>query len=65
MAKKAKLWAFWGILVFFLLNYPLLQIFNRDSSLAGIPLLVFYLFVVWILAIIGLLALGGRLISRK
>lgn len=65
MAKKAKLWAFWGILVFLLLNYPLLQIFNRDSSLAGFPLLVFYLFVVWILAIIGLFALGGRLTSRK
>jgi hypothetical protein len=65
MVKKAKLWALWGILVFLLLNYPLLQIFNRDASLAGIPLLVFYLFVVWILAISGLYVLGGRLISRK
>jgi hypothetical protein len=65
MAKKDKLWALWGILVFLLLNYPLLQIFNRDSLLAGIPLLVLYLFVVWLLAIVGLYALGGRLISRE
>jgi hypothetical protein len=65
MARKAKLWALWGILVFLLLNYPLLQIFNRDASTAGIPLLVFYLFGVWFLAIMGLYALGGHLTSRK
>jgi hypothetical protein len=65
MAKKDKVWALWGILVFLLLNYPLLQIFNRNSSLAGIPLLVLYIFVVWLLAIVGLYALGGRLISRE
>jgi hypothetical protein len=65
MGKKGKLWALWGILVFLLLNYPLLQIFNRDASLAGISLLVFYLFVVWVFAIIGLFALGSRLTSRK
>lgn len=65
MAKKDKLWALWGILVFLLLNYPLLQIFNRNPLLGGIPLLVLYLFVVWLLAIVGLYALGGRLISRE
>lgn len=65
MAKKNKLWALGGILVFLLLNYPLLQIFNRDSLLAGIPLLVLYLLVIWLLAIVGLYALGGRLISRE
>jgi hypothetical protein len=65
MAKKDKLWALWGILVFLLLNYPLLQIFNCDFLLGGIPLLVLYLFVVWILAIVGLYDLGGRLTSRE
>jgi hypothetical protein len=65
MAKKDKLWALGGILVFLLLNYPLLQIFNRDSLLGGVPLLVLYLFVVWLLAIVGLYTLGGRLISRE
>ena len=65
MAKTRKFWAFMGILIFLLLNYPLLQIFNRDALLAGIPLLVLYLHGVWLLAIIGLYALGSRLTSRE
>jgi hypothetical protein len=63
--KRGKLWALVGVLVFLLLNYPLLQIFNRDISLAGIPVLVLYLHVVWILAVVGLYALGSRLTSRE
>ncbi|MBM4295831.1 MAG: hypothetical protein FJ126_13145 [Deltaproteobacteria bacterium] len=62
---KRNAWALFGILVFLLLNYPLLQIFNRDALLGGIPVLVLYLHVVWILAIAGLFALGGRLTSRE
>ena len=65
MAKRRKFWAFMGILIFLLLNYPLLQIFNRDALLAGIPLLVLYLHGVWILAIVGLYTLGSRLTSRE
>lgn len=65
MAKRRKFWAFMGILIFLLLNYPLLQIFNRDALLAGIPVLVLYLHGVWILAIVGLYALGSRLTSRE
>ena len=63
LAKRGKLWALVGILAFLLLNYPLLQIFNRDILLVGIPLLVLYLHVVWILAIVGLYAFGSRLTS--
>lgn len=65
MIKPGKLWALLGILIFLLLNYPLLQIFNRDYLLGGIPLLVLYLYGVWLLAIAGLYALGRRLISRE
>ena len=65
MAKRHKFWALLGILIFLLLNFPLLQIFNHDTLLAGIPVLVLYLHVVWILAIIGLYALGSRLTSRE
>ncbi len=65
MAKKRKFWALMGILIFLLLNYPWLQIFNRDALLAGIPVLVLYLHGVWILAIVGLSALGRRLTSRE
>ena len=65
MTKPGKLWALLGILIFLLLNYPLLLIFNRDTLLGGIPLLVLYLHGVWLLAIAGLYALGRRLISRE
>jgi hypothetical protein len=65
MTKPGKLWALLGILIFLLLNYPLLQIFNRDTLLGGIPVLVLYLLGVWLLAIAGLYALGRRLISRE
>ena len=65
MAKKRKFWALMGILIFLLLNYPLLQIFNHDALLAGIPVLVLYLHGVWLLAIVGLYALGRRLTSRE
>ena len=40
MAKRQKFWALLGILIFLLLNFPLLQIFNHDTLLAGIPVLV-------------------------
>jgi hypothetical protein len=65
MTNRQKFWAFLGILIFFLLNWPLLQIFNRDALLAGIPLLVLFLHVVWILAIAGLYVLGRGLTSRE
>ncbi len=65
MIKPGKLWGLWGTFIFLLLNYPLLQIFNRDYLLGGIPLLVLYLLGVWLLAIAGLYALGRRLISRE
>jgi hypothetical protein len=30
-----------------LLNFPLLFLFNRDESLAGVPLLYAYVFAAW------------------
>jgi hypothetical protein len=65
VAKRNKFWALLGILIFLLLNFPLLQIFNQGTLLAGIPVLVLYLHVVWIMAIVGLYALGSRLTSRE
>ena len=65
VAKRHKFWALLGIFIFLLLNLPLLQIFNRDTLLGGIPVLVLYLLVVWILAIVGLYVLGSRLASRE
>ena len=60
MEKKRKVWALCGILVFLLLNYPLLQIFNRGAFLGGIQILVLYLHGVWLMAIAGLYALAKR-----
>jgi uncharacterized membrane protein YesL len=65
MARKNRFWAFCGIIIFLFLNYPLLQIFNRDTLLGGIPILVLYLHGVWILAIAVLYAFGSRLTSRE
>ncbi len=42
-----------GVLLF---NYPLLQLFARDGSLLGIPVLYCYVFSAWA-ALIGLMAL--------
>ena len=64
LRKSYKFWALLGVLAFLLLNAPLLQIFNHDALWGGVPLLVLYLHVVWLLAIAGLLALGRRLTFR-
>jgi hypothetical protein len=65
MAKRDKLWVLAGIFFFLLLNYPLLQIFNSDALVGGIPVLVLYCHGVWLLAIAGLYVLAGRLTSRE
>ncbi|MBM4274208.1 MAG: hypothetical protein FJ134_07090 [Deltaproteobacteria bacterium] len=65
LEKRRKLWALLGILIFLLLNFPLLQIFNRDTLLAGIPVLILYLHAVWILAIVGLYVLSRLLTYRE
>lgn len=35
----------------FVLNFPLLAIFNRGATLAGIPVLYLYLFGIWVVGI--------------
>jgi hypothetical protein len=64
LEKRCKLWALGGIICFLLLCYPLLQIFNLNITLGGIPLLVLYLHGVWIAAIVALYVLGKRLASQ-
>lgn len=58
MTKMDKLSIVLGILLFVFLTYPFMHIFNRDFLIAGIPLLVLYLFGIWIWAIVTLFALG-------
>jgi hypothetical protein len=56
--KRDQLAIFLGILLFILLSYPFLEIFNRDILVAGIPLLPFYLFGIWLVFIAALYLLG-------
>lgn len=64
MTKRDEFWIFLGLFGFFLLNYPLLHIFNRDLLIAGIPILTLYLFGVWILAIVALYVFVRQLAVR-
>lgn len=57
--KRSRLFGRQLILIFCLgwlcFNYPLLSIFSKEVSVAGIPILYAFLFVVWIM-LIGLMA---------
>jgi len=39
------------VLGVFVLNFPVLAIFNRGATLAGIPVLYLYLFGIWVAGI--------------
>lgn len=43
-----------------LLNFPVLAIFHRATTLGGIPTLYLYLFGVWALGIVGVFLLARR-----
>lgn len=51
-----------AILAALLFNYPLLSIFDRPDTVAGIPFLYAYLFVAWggLIALLALIAERGR-----
>jgi hypothetical protein len=62
MSKRGKLLILFGILAFALFNYPLVSIFNRNLCFIGIPVLIYYLYGAWLLAIV-ILAVGKRFLS--
>jgi len=53
MKAKAKSQYLWGLffLGLFLLNYPLLSLYNVPVKWWGIPLLFLYLFIFWVIII--------------
>ncbi len=63
MSQTEKLLTLAGILFFFLISYPLMQVFNVEIPVFGVPLAIFYLFSVWILAVICLVLFGQWLRS--
>jgi hypothetical protein len=60
LLKQEKLSGVLGILCFLLLSYPLLQIFNHDTFIAGVPLLFLYILGIWVMAISGLYGMSRR-----
>jgi hypothetical protein len=64
MKKSDSIWALLGGGIFLLLNYPLLQIANHDTLVAGAPILPLYILGVWVWAIAGLYFFSRRLSSR-
>lgn len=63
MDRRGRFWACWGLVFFLWLNYPFLQTANQEVLVGGIPLLVLYLFGLWLGAILVLYILGRRLLS--
>ncbi len=45
-------WVLFFIMGIIMINYPFIHIFNKDISIFGIPLLVFYFLVGWPLSIL-------------
>ena len=49
-----------AVIAMLLLNFPLILIWDRDVTVAGLPLLPVALFAVWALLIVVLALGGGR-----
>jgi hypothetical protein len=64
MTKREKLLILLGVLAFVLFNFPLLKIFNRDLCVGELPLLIYYVFGVWLLTILILLVSKNWLSSK-
>ncbi len=60
MSKRDWLWVLLGCLFFFLVNYPLLQIFNTGRLVGGISPMALYFFGIWVGAIVVLFLFTQR-----
>jgi len=49
--RNRGIWLFFSVLYVTLFTFPLLQVFNRTTRVFGIPLLVLYLLLGWLLFI--------------
>jgi hypothetical protein len=50
--RLREAWVIFFFLGLIMLNYPFLDIFNKDVQIFGIPLLVLYLLIGWPLSIV-------------
>lgn len=63
-SSTREAWVLCLILGMVMLNFPFLQIFNTDRQVAGIPLLVLYLFIGWPVSI-GVIFLFVRRLNQE
>lgn len=63
-SSTREAWVLCLILGMVMLNFPFLQIFNNDRQVAGIPLLVLYLFIGWPVSI-GVIFLFVRRLNAE
>jgi hypothetical protein len=59
-SKKAQRLISLFLIALFLLNFPLLNIFNHPSLIGGIPLLYVYIFGSWLVLIVITALLIGK-----
>ncbi|RLB70091.1 MAG: hypothetical protein DRH04_04190 [Deltaproteobacteria bacterium] len=53
---KKEWWVIFFILGFFLINYPIIHIFNKDYQVFGYPIFFLYLIVGWLCSILVIFA---------
>jgi len=51
-SQLKEAWILCFLLGVIMLNYPFIHIFNKDSTLLGIPILILYLMIGWPLSIL-------------
>ena len=61
---KKEWWVIIFILGFFLINYPVIHIFNKDFLIFGYPAFFLYLMIGWFLSIVVIFIYAG-LIDRS
>lgn len=58
---KGRRLFFISVLFMVLLNFPVLSIFNKGGTVGGMPVLYFYITLVWLVCIVAI----GLLINHK
>lgn len=54
-----------ALLIIVLLTYPLVALFDVRSFIIGIPILYFYMFFVWLIAVVIIKRLADKKKSKK
>ena len=61
---KKEWWVIFFILGFFLINYPIIHIFNKDFLVLGYPAFFLYLMIGWFFSIV-VIFIYARLSDRR